>query len=159
MRKVLASVLALVVGGGVAVAATSSQAGASAEFSAVSHVTNVEFVTAAGASLVPKGPLVPGDRLAIRSDLSENGSAAGYTNFVCTVTFNNNLLCDVIIALANRGDLHASALIRGAAGPTGIPSTQDFIVDGGTFAFRNAHGSAHVVVSPNGDETFTFAIG
>jgi len=159
MRKVLGAVAALVVGSGAAVGATASQAGAASEFSLVSHTTNVEFVTAAGASLVPAGPLVPGDRLVIRSDLAENGSAVGYTNLVCTVTFNSNVMCDAMFALSSRGDLHASALIRGAAGPAGVPSTQDFIVDGGTFAFRRAHGSAHVVVSSNGDETFTFAIG
>jgi hypothetical protein len=159
MRKVLASILALVVGGAVAVAVTASQAGASSEFSTVSHVTNVEFVTTAGASLVPTGRLAPGDRLVIRSDFAENGSAVGYANFLCTVTFNDNVMCDAIFALPHRGDLHATALIRGAAGPAGIPSTEDFIVDGGTFAFRNARGSAHVVVSSNGDETFTFAIG
>jgi hypothetical protein len=159
MRKVSVALLALIVGGGTAVAVTTSQAGASSEFSLVSHVTNVEFATEAGAALVPSQALAPGDRLLIRSDLAENGINAGYSNIVCTVTFNDNVLCDGVFALANRGDLHATALIRGAAGPKGIPTTQDFIVDGGTFEFRDAHGSAHVVVSPNGDETFMFALG
>jgi hypothetical protein len=57
------------------------------------------------------------------------------------------------------GDRHLSGLLRGAVGPSGIPKVFDLIVDGGTFEFHNAHGSAHIVVMPNGDETGTYALG
>jgi len=57
------------------------------------------------------------------------------------------------------GDRHLSGLLRGAVGPSGIPKVFDLIVDGGTFEFHNAHGSAHIVVLPNGDETGTYALG
>jgi hypothetical protein len=158
MRKVWASMLALVVGGGIAVGMTASQAGASSEFTVVAHGTNIEFITAKGASLLPSGPLVPGDRLVLRADLLENGAAVGSATAVCTVTFNGDLLCDGIDALTNRGDLHVTGLLRGAVGPGGLPSAFDLVVDGGTFAFRNAHGSAHIVISSNGDEVTTIAL-
>jgi hypothetical protein len=125
----------------------------------VSRDTNLEFVTAKGPSLVPSGAFVPGDRLVERSDLMENGAVAGFENTVCTVTFNDNVMCDGIYALTNRGDLHVSTLSRGAAGAAGIPAVADLIVDGGTFGFHNAHGSAHVVRETNGDSFITFAVG
>jgi hypothetical protein len=45
-KKILALLLAFVVGGGVLVVLTASQAGASSEFTLGSHLTNLEFVTA-----------------------------------------------------------------------------------------------------------------
>jgi hypothetical protein len=159
MKKVLALLVALVVGGGVVVAVTATQAGASSEFTAVGHITNVEFVTAKGASLAPSGALVPGDRLVIRADILQNGAVVGYSEDACTVTFNDDVLCDGIDAFTNRGNLHFSGLLRGAVGPSGIPKVFDLIVDGGTFAFHNAHGSAHVVVLSNGDEVVTYVLG
>jgi hypothetical protein len=159
MKKVLALLLALVIGGGVVVAVTATQAGASSEFTAVGHITNTAFVTAKGTSLVPSGPLVPGDRLVVRADILQNGAVVGYSEDGCTVTFNDDVLCEGIDALTNRGDLHFSALLRGAVGPSGLPKVFDLIIDGGTFAFHNAHGSAHVVVLPNGDEVVTYVLG
>jgi hypothetical protein len=161
MRKVLALLAALVVGGGITVAVTASQAGASSEFTLGSHLTNLEFITAqAGPSTsFPTSPMVPGDRLITRDDLTQNGSPVGHLEAMCTVTFNNEFVCESIAALTNRGDLHASFLAR-ASGPgvLAFPTVYDLIVDGGTFAFRNAHGSAHVVAN-GGDATVTFAIG
>jgi hypothetical protein len=157
MRKALVVVLGLLVGTAVAVAATASQAGASSEFTVVSHTTNVEFITSGGASLVPSLPFVPGDRLVERADLTENGAPVGFENAACTVTFNDNVVCDEIWAFTNKGDLQLSTLVRGAAGPSGPPAVADLIVEGGTFAFRNAHGSAHAVRLPNGDQATTFA--
>ena len=161
MRKVLALLAALAVGGGIAVGATASQAGASSEFTLASHLTNVEFITAqAGPSTsFPTSPMVPGDRLITRDDLTQNGSPVGHLEAMCTVTFNNELMCESIAALTNRGDLHGSFLAR-ANQPilSGFPAVYDLIIDGGTFAFHNAHGSAHVVA--NGvNATVTFALG
>ncbi|GAC1597808.1 MAG: hypothetical protein NVS3B21_22700 [Acidimicrobiales bacterium] len=118
----------------------------------------MEFVTATGASLVKPGAFAPGDRIVLRSDMSENGVLVGYSSAVCTVTFNDNVLCDLIIAIANTGDIHATALLRGSVGPSGPPKVFDAIVDGGTFAYHSAHGSAHVVREANGDEVVTFSL-
>jgi hypothetical protein len=161
MRKVLALLAALAVGGGIAVGATASQAGASSEFTLGSHLTNLEFITAqAGPSTsFPTSPMVPGDRLVTRDDLTQNGSPVGHLENVCTLTFNNEFMCESIAALTNRGDLHASLLARASQpGVFGFPTVYDVIVDGGTFAFRNAHGSAHVVAN-GGDATITYLLG
>jgi hypothetical protein len=161
MRKVMALLLALVVGGGVVVAVTATQAGASSEFTLGSHLTNLEFITAqAGPSTsIPTSPMVPGDRLITRDDLTQNGSPVGHLENMCTLTFNNEFMCEEDIAITNRGDLHSSFLARGNQPSVfGFPAVYDLIVDGGTFAFRNAHGSAHVVAN-GGDATVTFALG
>jgi hypothetical protein len=159
MRRPLVLVATVVIGGGFAVIATASQAGASSEFTVVAHGTNAEFVTATGASIAPTGPLVPGDRLILRADLLQNGAVVGDTEVDCTVMFNSDLLCDGMDSITNRGDLHVTTLLRGAVGPGGIPKVFDIVVDGGTFAFQNAHGSGHVTLLPNGDESTTYAIG
>ena len=157
-RRVLIRLSAILFAGGVGVVATASQAGASSEFTVLNHKTNVEFVTATGASLVRPGAFVPGDRIVLRDDLSENGVLVGYSNSVCTVTFNDNVLCDLILAFANTGDIHATALLRGSVGPSGPPTVFDATVDGGTFAYHTAHGSAHVVTQANGDQLVTFSL-
>jgi hypothetical protein len=160
MRKFLVLVVALVVGGGIIVAVTASQAGASSEFALGSHLTNVEFITAqAGPSTsFPTSPMVPGDRLETRDDLTQNGSPVGHLEAMCTVTFNNDFMCESIFALTNRGDLHASFLGRASQpGVVGFPTVYDLIVDGGTFAFSNGHGSAHVVAN-GADAMVTFAL-
>jgi hypothetical protein len=163
MRKVLALLVAVAVGGGVAVAVTASQAGASSEFTLSSHLTNLEFITAqAGPSTaIPTSPMVPGDRLLTRDDLTQNGSPVGHLENMCTLTFNNEFMCEETIALTNRGDLHSSFLARASqASVFGFPKVYDLIVDGGTFAFHNAHGSAHGVASPDlVDATVTFTLG
>jgi hypothetical protein len=158
-RRLLLTLCAAVVGGGALVGATASQAGASSEFTVLGHTTNTEFVTATGGSLVPKGPLAPGDRILVRQDDSENGALVGYSNIACTVMFNDNALCDGIIAITNKGDLHVTGLLRGAAGPAGVPKAFDSVANGGTFAFRNAHGDIHTVVLANGDQLSTIALG
>ncbi len=158
MRKVLALLAALAVGGGITVAVTASQAGASSEFTLVAHETNFVFVQAKGTSLIPSLPLALGDRILVRSDLTENGVAVGYAMEEYTQTFNGTTLSDSVFALTDRGDLHATALVRPGPG-IGLPVVWDLIVDGGTFAFRNAHGSAHRVRLPNNDQAITFALG
>jgi hypothetical protein len=163
MRKVLALLAALAVGGGIAVAVPASQAGASSEFTLGSHLTNIEFITAqAGPSAsFPASPMVPGDRLLTRDDLTENGAPVGHLENLCTLTFNDEFMCEGTWALTNRGDLHTSFLAR-ASQPSvlGFPKVYDLIVDGGTFAFRNAHGSVHGFSLPDPSyATATFALG
>ena len=163
MRKVMALLLALVVGGGVTVAVTATQAGASSEFTLGSHLTNLEFITAqAGPSAsFPTSPMVPGDRLITRDDLTQNGASVGHLVNLCTLTFNDEFMCEGTWSLTNRGDLHTSFLAR-ANQPSvfGFPKVYDLIVDGGTFAIRNAHGSAHGFSLPDPtDATATFVLG
>ena len=158
MKKLLVLMLTLVIGGGIAVIATASQVGASSEFTLVAHETNVVFVQAKGTSLIPSLPLALGDRLLIRSDLTENGVAVGYAMEEYTQTFNGISLSDSVFALSGRGDLHATALVRPGPG-IGLPVVWDLSVEGGTFAYRNAHGSAHRVRLPNNDQAITFALG
>jgi hypothetical protein len=158
LRKVLALLAALAVGGGITVAVTASQAGASSEFTLVAHETNFVFLQAKGTSLIPSLPLALGDRILVRSDLTENGVAVGYAMEEYTQTFNGSTLSDSVFTLTDRGDLHATALVRRGPG-IGLPVVWDLIVDGGTFAYRNAHGSAHRVRLPNNDQAITFALG
>jgi hypothetical protein len=161
MRKFVVLVVALVVASGITLAVTATQAGASSEFTLGSHLTNLEFITAqAGPSTsFPTSPMVPGDRFVTRDDLTQNGSPVGHLESMCTVTFNSEFMCESTFALTNRGDLHASLLARGNPNFSfAFPAVYDLIVDGGTFAFSNAHGSAHVVAS-GADATVTFAIG
>ena len=163
MRKFAALLVALVVGGGIVVGVTASQAGASSEFTLGSHLTNLEFITAqAGPSAsFPTSPMVPGDRLITRDDVTQNGAAVGHLVNLCTLTFNNEFMCEGTWALTNRGDLHTSFLARGSQPSVlAFPKVYDLIVDGGTFAFRNAHGSAHGFSLPNPSyATVTFAFG
>src|SRR5579864_1035246 len=132
MKKLLALMLTLVVGGGIAVIVSASQAGASSEFTLVAHETNVVFVTAKGTSVIPSLPLALGDRILVRSDLTENGVAVGYAVEEYTQTFNGTTLGDSVFALTDRGDLHANALVRPGPG-VGLPVVWDLSVDGGTF--------------------------
>jgi hypothetical protein len=133
---------------------SSAPAGATFEFSFTTHNTNFEFVIGGKGTLNPTSPPGPGDSTIIRDDILQGSTNIGYTNVACTVTFNDNLLCNAVFALTNKGDIHATALIRGGAGQN-FPATFDGIIDGGTFAYRNAHGDVHVVNQPNGDSQNT----
>ncbi|GAC1598001.1 MAG: hypothetical protein NVS3B21_23120 [Acidimicrobiales bacterium] len=139
---------------------SATQAGAGAEFTLTAHTTNIQIVTQRG-SFVPSGPPpsnaplpAPGDRFLLRDELSQGGAVVGFSNIVCTVTFNNNLLCDAIYALSGRGDIHLTALVRGGA--LNEPAVFDAVIDGGTFNFRGLHGDVHIVNLPNGDTQETF---
>jgi hypothetical protein len=150
-----AGTLALVLGVFVMNAPT---AGAGSEFSLIGHQTNIQFVIGAVSSPTPPtGPFNPGDRVLIREDLSRDNAVVGWDNIDCTVTFNDNLLCTALYAINGKGDLHLTALLRGGASQQGT-SVFDAIVDGGTFAYRNAHGDAHLTDLANGDTQVTFTL-
>jgi hypothetical protein len=137
--------------------ATTTPAGANVEFSVIQHNTNFEAAIG-GAAASPNPPQkapAPGDRFIIRDDLLQGSTNIGYDNIVCTVTFNDNLLCDALFAIINKGDIHGTALLRGGAAANG-PSVFDGAIDGGTFAYRNAHGDVHIVSLPNGDSQLNF---
>ena len=152
--RILLTLGAVVLAGGGLIAATTSTAGADVEATFMSHTTNVEFVTASGASLTPPASFVPGDRLIIRDQDSQGSTVAGSDESSCTVTFNEDLLCEGVAAVTNVGDISFSFLERGGA-LANPPSVYDGAITGGTFGYRNAHGSFHAVVQPNGDTQVT----
>ena len=157
---VLAALLVITGAAGGLVVATRSRAGTATELSYVVHRTNLAFVTtAAGVTPLPTGPLVPGDRILARDDLLQNGSVIGYDSGVCTVTFDNNVVCDYMETLTNQGDIHVAWTFQwpASAGIDG-PSVFDGIIDGGTLAHRNAHGSFHAVRLPDGNLQITGTI-
>src|SRR5258708_2800379 len=148
IRRFAFLVAAIAIAAPILIIANIGSAGATFEFSFTSHPTNFEAVIDGHATLNPSSPPGPGDRVIIREDLLQGTTNIGYSNIVCTVTFNDNELCDALFAFAGKGDLTGTALIRGGAGQSG-PSVFDGAVTGGTFAYRNAHGDAHIVNLPN----------
>ena len=159
--RILAVASALLVAGGVIVAGA-QQAGAQQEFTLVAHQTNFVYDPVDGPATVNPGPTaVPsiGDRIIMRETLSENGAPVGFDNIICTETFNYDGLCDVVLAISGKGDIHATALVRDVFYPNGNgPSVFDATIDGGTFAYANATGYSHLSDLPNGDTQQTFLL-
>ena len=159
--RILAVVVALMALGGFLVT-TAQQAGASSEFSVVSHETNFEYVPANGpATAMPSDNLVPsiGDRAILRDDLMQGNTTIGYDNIICSDTYNNNALCDAVFSITGKGDIHATALVRGLFDfSTNGPAVFDASIDGGTFAYANARGDIHIVNLPSGDSQNNFFI-
>jgi len=159
--RILAVLSALAAAGGVIVAGA-QQAGAQQEFTLVAHQTNAVYVPVDGPATLNPTPTAPpsiGDRFIMRETLSENGAVVGFDNIICTLTFNNNGLCDAVLAIDGKGDIHGTALVRDAFDPNGSgPSVFDATIDGGTFAYANATGYVHLSALPNGDTQDTVLI-
>ena len=132
---------------------TTSGAGATFEFSFTTRQTNFEALVGGQATLNPPMTLGPGDGFVLREDIIQNGVTVGFDNVDCTVIFNDNTLCNAVFSFAGKGDLMGTALLRGGAGATG-PSVFDGAIVGGTFAYRNARGDAHITSKPNGDADY-----
>jgi hypothetical protein len=117
----------------------------------VVHPVQVEFVTASGASsAIPTGPLAAGDRVVGTDEVLESGAVGGHDFEVCTVTFGLHVLCDDMLSLGTRGDLHATWAFEWPSTGTAGPSSFDGVIDGGTSAFHNAAGVFHAVALPPG---------
>jgi len=129
-----------------------AQAGATTRFSFIQRPTNFEALINGQhvVTFTPNTTAGPGDSFIFRSDLLQNGVVVGYSNDVCTETFNSFALCNTVFAFTGRGDLIATFLSRGA-----FPKTYDDAITGGTFAFRNAHGDAHAVFNGSTDVSWT----
>jgi len=158
--RMLAVLSAFVVVGGFFVV-TAQQAGAQIELNFVAHQTNAVFVPAGGqATLNPTSAPAIGDEEIIRDTLTEGTTTIGYTNIVCTDTFNDNGLCDAVFAITGQGDIHGTALIRGLFDPNlnqgAGPQVFDGDIDGGTFAYADVTGYAHGVNLPDGDDQYSF---
>jgi hypothetical protein len=79
----------------------STQAGASVRFTFTQHLTNVEAVINGQRTLTPMTVPSPGDSFLFRSDLIQNGVVVGFSNDVCTETFNLDAMCNTVFAFAN----------------------------------------------------------
>jgi hypothetical protein len=156
MTRRLASVAAaLVVTAPVLVMLSSHPAGANFEFSFTSHQTNIEFVIGGHATVNPTSQPGPGDQAILRDDLLQGGNVVGYDNSICTITFNDNVLCTGVFAFTNKGDVSITTLIRNELVGNG-PSVFDVAITGGTFAYGNAHGDGHAVNTSATDTNWTF---
>jgi hypothetical protein len=157
--RIIAGLAALVLAGGGLVFATASQAGATQEFSVTATTTNVELVPAGGqpTTNIMTSPAI-GDQFLIREQLTQGSTVVGYDNVICSVTFNNNGLCNAVFAITGKGDIHGTALIRDEFDPnTNGPSVFDGSIDGGTFAYAHASGSVHIVITGQTTSTDTFS--
>jgi len=150
--RILAALSVVVAVGGVAVVATTQQAGAQQEFSLVATRTNFAVIPAGGAATInPSNSYVPntGDEVTFRDTLTRGAVTVGFDTVICTDTFNNNGMCTDVISITNVGDIHLTALVRGLFTPfssnSNGPGTFDASIDGGTFAYANAVGYMHGV--------------
>lgn len=100
----------------------------------VVHHRGSEFVTASGSTSVYPGHLQIGDRIFSRDALTQGTRSVGYDNELCTVTFDNHELCQVILVLPGKGQIEAHWLW------TNWPSGFTGVVDGGTGIFAHANG-------------------
>src|SRR5262245_48189421 len=137
---------------GVLVTTSATPAAATTRLTLVAHLTHVDFLSQSGASPFPTGPLAPGDRIVGSDELRQGGSVVGTDYEVCTVLFDRHVLCDDMVTLTGRGDIHVTwtfqwPLEPGSPGPAAF----DGVVNGDTFDFRDAHGSFHAERLSNGD--------
>jgi hypothetical protein len=144
-RIALGALATLAVAGGTAgAAAAQASAHAPGQLTFVSQLTAIRFFSNSGPITGwPTKPLVP-------------GKAAGHDNEVCTVSFRRDVLCQDIVVLNGQGDLQASWTLQWPA--TGVPSSFDGVIDGGTSHFAAAHGSFHAATLPNRDIRITAVI-
>jgi hypothetical protein len=107
----------------------------------------------------PTGPLAPGDRIVGQDRLLQGGVPAGHDDEVCTVGFSRDVLCQAIVSFNGPGDVQASWSLRWPATGSQGPASFDGIIDGGTGAFADAHGTFHSRTLPDGDQQITATIG
>jgi len=154
-HRIVAAAAALALTTVVIVTATAAHAGAAQEFIVTERETNFELIPVSGPPTTePTAPPTLGDRFLIRDDLLRGTTKVGFDNVICTVTFNDNLQCEAYFSFTGKGDIHASALLRGGAGEMS-PDVFDAVIDGGTFAYANARGMIHVSNVPNSDTDTT----
>ena len=159
--RVLTGVLAALAlaGGAAGAAAAQANTHTRGQLTFDLHLTALRFFGNTGPIAgAPAKPLVPGDRVIGQDRLLQAGVPAGHDNEVCTVAFARDVLCQDIIIFAGRGDVQASWSFRWPATGPG-PASFDGIIDGGTAAFRNAHGTFHAYRLPNGDLRITADVG
>ena len=145
--RIIAAASALVLAGGGWVLATGQRAGANQDFTVTETLTNFEYVGVDGTTTISTLPahVVPGDRLITRFTLTQGPTVVGFASFVNTATFNDDDVATGIYALTGRGDIHTTFYVRGGFDFAHLPTVDDGIIDGGTFAYAHASGSVHAV--------------
>ena len=158
--RVLTGVLAAVaLGGAAGVAAAQASAHTPGQLTFDLQRTALQFFTGTGPITgVPTGPLAPGDRIIGQDRILEDGVPAGHDDEVCTAGFARDVLCQDIAVFDGRGDVQASWSLRWPAAGTRGPVSYDGIIDGGTGAFADAHGTFHAQALPDGDLQITATI-
>lgn len=146
LTKSLGISLTLAAGAAVAalVTATAQGAGTPSTLSLVVQNHGTEYVTAAGSTSAFPGRLQTGDRIFARDSLLQGARSVGYDNELCTATFDNHDLCQVMLVLPGKGQIHASWLW------IHWPSNFNGVIEGGTGAFAQARGQFTATVLRNG---------
>jgi hypothetical protein len=113
--------------------ATAQGAGTPSTLNFVVKNDGREYVTAAGTVSIFPSRLLPGDRILSRDSLLQGGRSVGYDEEICTVTVDNQDLCQTMVVLPGKGRIQVSYLFRWPSNYTGV-------VDGGTGTFAHAKG-------------------
>jgi hypothetical protein len=90
--------------------ATAQGAKTSSTLNLVVQSNGHEYLTAAGSSSVFPGRLQTGDRIIGRDTLLQGSRTVGYDNELCTVTFDDNDLCQVVLVLRGRRQIEVTWL-------------------------------------------------
>ena len=158
MKLKRSSGISIALAAGAAVAAmfvgTAQGAGARSTLSFVVQNHGTEYVTAAGSTSVFPGRLQTGDRIFTRDLLLDRGHSIGYDNELCTVTFDDNDLCQTIVVLPGKGQIQASWLWIDRNASTYGPAHFNGVIDGGTGTFADARGQFSASLLPTGTLTF-----
>jgi hypothetical protein len=112
--------------------------------SLVTQTRGTEYVTPTGSTSVFPGRFQVGDRILARDALFQGTHSVGYDNELCTVTFDNHDICQVVLVLPGKGQIQASWLW------THWPSNFSGVIDGGTGAYSHATGQFAATVLRNG---------
>lgn len=106
-------------------------------FPVVARETNVQFLRAAGNQ---PGPLSPGDRFVVRSDLLRGNEVVGEDHVSCTAMFDGKVLCNSTYALDGQGALMGQGLVQFGA------TNFDVAIVGGTDRYRKVRGVVHITL-------------
>jgi len=115
-----------------------------------------EYISASGTtSTTFPDRLNTGDRIFSNDRLSDGHRQLGYSNEICTVTYNANDLCQVVGYITGKGQFEATWLWIGRNTSAYGPRHFSGVIDGGTGAFANAHGQFDATVLANGSLRFS----
>lgn len=132
-RFIISSVMAVAAATGV-FASTALGAKPTPTLSLVAHNGGLEFITASGPTTAYPGHLQIGDRILARDTLTQGNRAVGYDDELCTVTFENQELCQDTMVLPGKGQIETNWLW------TDWPSGFTGAIAGGTGTFAHAKG-------------------
>jgi hypothetical protein len=118
----------------------------------------IDYITLSRSTTVFPGSLQIGDRIIARDALLQGTRTVGYDNELCTVTFEDNDLCQVIEVIPGRGQIEASWLWIDRNASQYGPSHFTGVIDGGTGAFANARGQFVATLLPSGAPMITVTL-